>query len=142
MGAWAEGPYENDTAQDWLGGLSDHLKFLLMQACWSRYEEEARAAAGLLVILPGILTDKMGPHVYAEAIERLEVILADKQGVAAWKDPQRFRRSMRGLLKRLKTREARLQEAVQEAEQKFKKMTVKVFRSPGTRKPRRKKLCT
>jgi hypothetical protein len=72
MGTWGTGPYQSDTAGQW---LSETLRPAIEKALKKGDEEEARVAAAAI-------TDYLGKHESVEdlatlAIERLEDILDD-----------------------------------------------------------------
>lgn len=104
MGAWEHGPLDNDSAQEWLDGFTDHLAFTLNHAFWSRWQEEGIAAAYILSQLPKTITNKLGPYVFNEALEVVEQELKP-ENLKPWKRPVKRESallSLRSKLKKLK----------------------------------------
>jgi hypothetical protein len=137
MGAWGHRAFDNDTGEDWLDGFSDVLKFILMQAYWSHFQEEGIAAARLLMDLPQLLQDRLGPHPFAEALECVEAELKP-QAIKPWKHPQkrrRYLRVLRGALIQAYEFQTKLDQAHRDRISKLK-----VIRVSGNdpRKPKRK----
>lgn len=88
MGAWGEKGFDNDTAADWLDGLEYILNFTLLRAFWSRWKEEGIAAATLLTELPNRIQERLGIHVFSEALEVVEEELKPEH-IKPWKHPKK-----------------------------------------------------
>jgi len=88
MGAWGEKGFDNDTAADWLDDVVGILKFLLLRAFWSRWQEEGIAAATYLTELPDHIQERLGVHVFSEALEVVEEELLPEH-IKTWKHPKK-----------------------------------------------------
>lgn len=130
MGAWGEKGYDNDSACDWLGGLSDTLRFIFDHAFYSRWEEEGIAAAQLLSELPATLQDRLGVFVFNEALE-----VVDHQLEPEMVSPYKFPAKRRGYLVSLR-RKLSLRQKVLDREEKSTRARMKlVFKKmKGTKK--------
>ena len=96
MGAWGEKGFDNDTAADWLDGITEMFQFTLLRGFWSRWQEEGVAAAQLLSELPPLLQERLGPHVFSEALEVIDLELRP-DAVTPWKHPAKRRRYLNAL---------------------------------------------
>ncbi len=127
MGAWGEKAYENDSACDWLGDLSDSLRFTLNHAFWSRYSEEGVAAAQVLSDLPPKVQEYMGVFSFNEALEVVDRELKPVS-LSPWDNPKRRERFLRELRRKLSLRQkflARLHKRLHVTTDLFKKGTKK-----------------
>lgn len=101
MGAWEHGPLDNDSAQDWLDGFCEQLRFTLNHAFWSRYQEEGIAAGYVLANLPEKVVHRLGPYIFNEALEAVESELRPEI-VKEWKRPAVRKRQLLKLHDQLK----------------------------------------
>ena len=97
MGWIGYGPYENDDAMDWLGGVADMLRFMVTQACFSKEYGTVMAACRLMVDLPDPLRNLLGVYPFHEAEAALDTILRDKAWLALSKEPGKMEKSIRCL---------------------------------------------
>lgn len=96
MGTWGYGPYQNDSAVDW---LADNVRERATKGLESKTPEEVRVAAALLV-------EYLSKHQNVEdeaalAIERLEDLL-ESSWLDAWSDPAAAKREIRKQIRALK----------------------------------------
>lgn len=144
MGAWACGPFENDSALDWLfpleNAVTNHIRKTLSRKRLAGWEHEIIAACGLLVEQSGrysrinisykatypngrrVLVSKrgrkrIGPsfELFQTAIDRLQAIRENEIWIETWKEPRR----MREALKRLQFRLARRIQEIRGSEPKI-----------------------
>ena len=99
MGAWGEGPYDNDTAADWFYGLeSTGIYALIESGLASNDYYEQRAAAWLVQKLAESAyvynVDKIDEH-RRVAVEKLQGILNDDEWLDCWRDRNVVEESIR-----------------------------------------------
>jgi len=97
MGAWGYGPYENDSALDWLG---DNITDRVEKGLRSKDEAEVRVAAA-------VITDYLGKRdasddLIDDAIEKLEQLLDNERWVGSWNEPKKIRPAIKRQISRLK----------------------------------------
>ena len=142
MGAWHHGPYENDSALDWLGvvekpihaGIAKALRIKKTPNCAGYHE--AIAAAQLLVDLsdrkrrPNVAYESYNAGTYDVARTSVATILANESWISTWKSPRLVSAMLQTLAKDLKVAQAR--------ERKLAARVVKVFRHPPFKSRKRK----
>lgn len=131
MGAWGEKGYDNDSACDWLGGLSDSLRFTLDHGFWSRWPEEGIAAAQLLTELPPVIQDRLGVFAFNEALAVVDQELKPAS-TKPWKSPHKRKSYLMGLRRKLSLRQKTL--ARQHARMMKNRAKIKVVFKKGTEK--------
>lgn len=97
MGTWGTGPYESDSAGEW---LSETLVPPIEKALKKGSDADARVAAAAL-------TDYLGKHESVAdlvdlAIERLEDILEDEDYVESFTDPAAAKRAVKSQIRKLR----------------------------------------
>ena len=105
MGAWGEGPYDNDTAADWFYDISKKpITSLITNGLESKDYDEIRAAAYLLERVGE--THWVYPEEYREphvnlALEKLKDILQDDEWTSNWRDVKAIKKSVKDQIKAL-----------------------------------------
>lgn len=99
MGAWGEGPYDNDTAADWFYGLDNTGIYDFIESGLNSEDYyEQRAAAWLVQRLAESVyvynLDKFDKH-RKLAVERLTNILNDNDWLNSWRDRDLVEESLR-----------------------------------------------
>lgn len=103
MGAWAEKGFDNDSACDWMDGVTEIVRFTLLHAFWSRWQEEGVAAAQFLSELPTTFQERLGVHIFTEALEVVDEELKPA-AITPWKHPAKRKRYLTTLRKKLAQR--------------------------------------
>jgi Domain of unknown function (DUF4259) len=118
MGAWHHGPFENDSALDWVGGIESEIAKRIRCELKSRTSArdahfEKVAAAALLVELTVSRTprlhldlnyDALHRGLFTLAIKAIREVREDHEAIAAWKHPKLYAKSLDDLLDALKWR--------------------------------------
>jgi Domain of unknown function (DUF4259) len=90
MGAWGEGPFDNDNAADMIGGLTNHVRFVVeakTDRTASRGYNECRAAIQLILLAHG--TDILGGPDLQMCMNALIRIRQDEKNyIDTWRDPR------------------------------------------------------
>ena len=99
MGAWGEGPYDNDTAADWFYGLKDTGIYNFIESGLNSTDyDEQRAAAWLVQRLAESVyvydLDKFDEH-RELAVKKLTNILNDNEWLGTWRDRDSIEESLR-----------------------------------------------
>jgi len=129
MGAWHHGPYENDSALDWMGLVEKPVhaaiaKALRLKKTPARAHygyHEAIAAAQLLVDLsrkdrkPNLGYIAFHSGTYGMADDALQLILKDEIWIGTWKTPALVRNMLRTLIKDIRVAKAREKKASERA---------------------------
>ena len=102
MGAWGEGPLQNDRAADWLHELLDGTGFCdrVAQGLASGDPDQVRAAAWLVTVLGRVYVwpiDRLDAD-RAAARTALEALLADADWLGSWTEPEKARDAIQELL--------------------------------------------
>jgi len=98
MGAWGEGPYDNDTAADWFYHLDKiGLYSLIEEGLNSKWDEEVRAAAWLVQRLAVSAyvynVDKLDAH-RELAVSKLKAMLDNQDYLDCWVDEESIRKEL------------------------------------------------
>ncbi len=105
MGAWGEGPLDNDTALDWISDLKARKALIgdITKGLNKRDPDKNRAAAELIVLgyKAKILDNEDAASLIPRAIKQLNRILMDKVWVGVWKSPTKIKRSLQRQIRRL-----------------------------------------
>ncbi len=106
MGSWAYGPFDNDSAQDWVASLKSPkmLARELRKALKSKSPEEIRAAAATIKSSyeAHLLGDDDAQSLALLAIKALQK-LAESEWVNEWKNKQSLLRNLRSQIRGLET---------------------------------------
>lgn len=105
MGAWGEGPFDNDSAADWFFGLDKTgLYPFIERGLNSEFYEEVRAAAWLLsqIGYNYVYNYDLRKYHINLAINKLEKILADEKWINTWSSQTEIEKSLRVQIKDLK----------------------------------------
>jgi hypothetical protein len=128
MGAWGEGPYDNDSACDWLGAAADAMERIIKSGLSSRWPEERIAAANLLLELPDKLRGARTEYVAAESLEAVEQAVQEAPGEGWRNGPEARLRTLTVLHTALK----RLYAITRRQEAKKRKCLAHLFKRPKT----------
>ena len=98
MGAWGEGPLDNDSSADWFGDLMEKTKLPdhVEKALRSDYYPNVRAAAWLLERIGFTFVydvDRLNDQLNL-AIERLRSIRSDDDWINGWTDSAKIKREL------------------------------------------------
>jgi hypothetical protein len=118
MGAWHHGPFENDSALDWVGKIESDIAKQIRHELKSHTTArdahlEKVAAAALLVELTVNRTprlhldlnyDALHSGLFSLAIKAIREVREDHEAIAAWKHPKIYTKSLDDLLDALKWR--------------------------------------
>ena len=106
MGAWGEGPYDNDTAADWLHEVFEETGFCerVIAGLATGRPDIVRAAAWVVGVLGEVYVwpiDRLDDD-RAEACRALEGLLADEEWMGTWGDRARAEAALRAQLDALR----------------------------------------
>ncbi len=105
MGAWGEGPFDNDTALDWTDDLKARKALIgdITKGLNKRDPNKNRAAAELIVLgyKAKILDEHDVVPLILKAVPRLDRILMDKEWVGTWKSSTKIKRSLQRQIRQL-----------------------------------------
>jgi len=95
MGAWGEGPFDNDTACDVVAKLMEPCRAL----DWTTSDQEARwyyaaARVGIQVSLLAHGTDILGGMPLRYGLDALQRMRADAEWIAGWRHPKKIKTAL------------------------------------------------
>jgi hypothetical protein len=107
MGAWGYGSFDNDTALDFIPELINQkpLKKLINQKHLETWQyDEVRVAAEIIIHLHKINTLWVDQEIINGLVDKLNLIIGDKEWLNDWRDEQEAKamiRQLKGFVKKL-----------------------------------------
>ncbi len=98
MGAWGFGPFQNDIALDFMGGVADSIARKTMRA--KRPHEFLAGVHALSLLGPGGVIDEKTAK---KMDKKLEALLKDKSFLDKWIDMEEIKKTIEGLRNELAT---------------------------------------